>query len=164
MERPLIDLAYPVGKIAPTTMRTAALRCSIPCVAYSPPRLRRKSGAPAAGSGSFSWSWGQASARGVLCTRCRACCLRRLRFSRSAAANRASRAARAPALPPLAGSPVLLLDAMIEPKACPRPARNATEKDPRACAAMPAMASHRRNSSSLFAASAALLLAHGPLP
>ena len=67
--------------------------------AYSSLRLRRKSGtrpatwASRAGDASFDARW-RANWRSL------ACCLRRLRFSRSAAASRALRAARWSALPP----------------------------------------------------------------
>src|SRR4029077_543323 len=69
----------------------------------------------------------------------RACCLRRLRFSRSATARRALRAARASALPLV---PVLPLVTMAALKTCPPSPGNAASADwPLACAGMPPMAS-----------------------
>src|SRR5262249_50732882 len=82
------------------------------------------SGAPTAAS----LSWGEASAGGLSATaRSRACCLRRLRFSRSAAARRALRAARALAL-----LPALPLVAIPDSKACPPPHGNAATVVPAA--------------------------------
>src|SRR5262249_14267896 len=78
---------------------------------------------------SLAPSRGETSAGVDLCAtaRSRACCLRRLRFSRSAAARRALRAARALAL-----LPALPLVAIPDSKACPPPHGNAATVVPAA--------------------------------